>query len=63
LKGNNIRKWKLDHPLNMRGGTQLQELADRLAKKAACKIDVDIACCKIPKGAVTSELKRSSCTV
>jgi ribonuclease HI len=33
------------------------ELADRLAKEAACSNDVDIAYIKIPKSAVTSALK------
>jgi len=33
------------------------ELADYLAKEAACGSDVDIAYIKIPKSAVTGELK------
>ena len=33
------------------------ELADKLAKEAACGSDVDIAYIKIPKSAVTNELK------
>jgi ribonuclease HI len=33
------------------------ELADRLAKEAACGSDVDTSYIKIPKSAVTSELK------
>jgi ribonuclease HI len=33
------------------------ELADHLAKEAACGSDVDIVYIKIPKSAATSELK------
>jgi hypothetical protein len=33
------------------------ELADRLAKEAACSSDVDIAYIKIPKSVVNGELK------
>jgi len=36
------------------------ETADHLAKEAACGSDVDIAYIKIPKSAVTSELKEKS---
>jgi len=38
-------------------GNYGNEIADRLAKEAACGSDVDIAYIKIPKSAVTSELK------
>ena len=34
------------------------EIADHLAKEAACGSNVDIAYIKIPKSAVTSELKQ-----
>jgi ribonuclease HI len=38
-------------------GNHRNELADQLAKEAACSSEVDIAYIKIPKSAVTSELK------
>jgi len=34
------------------------EIADHLAKEAACSSDVDIAYIKIPKSAVTNKLKK-----
>jgi ribonuclease HI len=39
------------------------ELADRLAKEAACGNDVEIAYIKIPKSAVTSDLKEKGVQV
>jgi len=40
----------------------VNELADNLPKDAACASDVDIAYIKIPKSAVTEELKQNRCT-
>jgi len=39
------------------------ELADHLAKEAACSSDVDVAYINIPKSAVTSELKEKGIQV
>jgi hypothetical protein len=39
------------------------ELADHLAKEAACSIELDTAYIKIPKSAVTSELKEKGVQV
>jgi hypothetical protein len=44
-------------------GKHGNELADHLAKEAACSSEVDIAYIKIPKSAVTSELKEKSVQV
>jgi hypothetical protein len=43
-------------------GNYGNKLADQLAKEAACSSQVDIAYIKIPKSAVTSELKGKRCT-
>jgi len=40
-------------------GNYGNELADHLAREAACSSDDDIACIKIPKPAVTSALRET----